>query len=717
MENQIVNGELENNENRGTENQESLNPVIEENAQQDTNLSQDTSVTETPALPQEERAVEEAQPEVAEKVADTATTPDVLADIKETFQQGTTEQLIATATPQELILLFEQLNDGFESLSLRQAIDFSKLIKERFDMFAKDEKVSLEQTERFSSVFGRFNKRRGEAQKKSEEDNTSRKRELIEQLRGMLDSGILDQKRMKEIQEEWKTLRFVIKDAKEELDKAYKALIDTYFKKRGQEAELLEYDRKRNLEVKNEIITKIRNMLPSEEDAGNADVWKERAAILTDLQRQFRDTGFVPREDMDRINAEYKDVVENFYAHRREFFESQETGMQENVALKEAILEKMLPYSTAAYDRPKMWEEATTTFLALQEEWKKIGKAPADKNGDLWKRFREIGNGFYTNKSEYFKKLEETRSQNLDLKRALCEKAEAIKDDLKLENAAAEIKKLQEEWRTIGPAPDRHANKLWERFRSACDAFFETRREHYKEVKGEETKNLQLKKDLITKVKEFVAALAENRDAAVEGVKELQKEWQKIGRVPIKFKDSIWVEFKEAVDGFFNTLRETGKANNADRSGDRRNNGENRPPRRERQNNNYSNNQNNNEGHSDTAQTKIFRIRKRIAAIEESLATYENNILYISKGKSGDALRAQFQAKIDEEKQLLTTLNKEIKEIQKADREAKKVAEMPQDVAETPDTDAPNTEIEAPSIVEMPEIEETGSQEDTTDIA
>lgn len=698
MENQIANGELENNENNLVENQDSLTSVMEENAQEDTSLSQETPLTETPALSQEERVVEEAQPEIGETVTETPSTPDVIADIKETFQQGTTEQLIATATPQELILLFEQLNEGFESLTLRQAIDFSKLIKERFDMFAKDDKVSLEQNERFSSVFGRFNKRRGEAQKKSEEENTSRKRELIEQLKGMLDSGILDQKRMKEIQEEWKTLRFVAKDAKEELDKAYKALIDTYFKKRGQEAELLEYDRKRNLEVKNEIITKIRNMLPSEEDAGNADVWKERAAILTDLQRQFRDTGFVPREDMDRINAEYKDVVENFYAHRREFFESQETGMQENVALKEAILEKMLPYSTTLHERPKMWEDATAAFLALQEEWKKIGKAPADKNGDLWKRFREIGNVFYTNKSEYFKKLEETRSQNLELKRALCEKAEAIKDDPKLENAAAEIKKLQEEWRTIGPAPDRHANKLWERFRSACDAFFETRRDHYKEVKGEETKNLQLKKDLIAKVQEFVAALAENRDEAVEGVKELQKEWQKLGRVPIKFKDSIWGEFKEAVDGFFNTLREMGRANNTEKGGERRNSGENRPPRRERQNNYSNNNYNNgndNGGGSDTTQTKIFRIRKRMAAIEESLATYENNILYISKGKSGDALRAQFQAKIDEEQQLLASLTKEIKDIQKAEREAKKeaekAAEIVEEVVETPET-APETD-------------------------
>ncbi len=736
MDNQIVNGELENNETQLTENQASLIPVMEEKVQEDTSLLPETPLTES----SEQLAVSSEQPsnpeiaetvaetpatldavadvsetlqqetsEVAETVAETPAAPDVLADIKETFQQGTTEQLIAAASPQELILLFEQLNEGFDKLSLRQAIDFSRLIKDRFDMFTKEEKVSAEQSERFSSLYGRFNKRRGDAQKKNEESNTLRKRELIEQLKSMLESGILDQKRMKAIQDEWKELRFVTKDAKEDLDKKYKALIDTYFKKRGQEAELLEYDRKRNLEVKNEIITKIRNMLPSEEDAGNGEVWRERAAILTDLQRQFRDTGFVPREDMDRINAEYKDVVENFYAHRREFFESQETGMQENVGLKEAILEKMLPYSTAAYERPKQWEDATTTFLALQEEWKKIGKAPADRNGDLWKRFREISNVFYTNKSEYFNNLEQTRSQNLELKRGLCEKAEALKDNIEGENAANEIKQLQEDWKNVGPVPDRQANKLWDRFRSACDSFFENRRERFKGVKDEETKNLQAKKDLIAKVAEFIAALAENRDAAVEGVKELQNLWKGIGRVPIKFKEPIWIEFKETVDGFFNTLREMGKANNADRGddrgGDRRNaggGGDNRPPRRDRPNN-YNNNNNShyggnhdNQGNGNDTQSKIFRIRKRISSIEESLATYENNILYISKGKSGDALRAQFQAKIDEEQQLLATLNKEIKDIQKAERDAKKAAEKPvekpQEVAETPESDAPIAE-------------------------
>lgn len=673
--NQNVNEELLNNEqntvNETTENVVSM-PEVTETVVETT--EEVTENVETPAVEQEEKdvVVETTNESATESVTETPSADvsisesDALAQVKDMLKQGKAKDFISRATPLELVFLFEQLNSVLDAINLSQATGLARGLKEEYDLRKEKDAFPAELEGRFSTAYGFFSKRKSDQQRKSEEENATRKRELVSKLKEAVDSGDLKHAVIKQLQADWKAVGPVSKDAKDELDRSYQTLLDIYYKRKSQEFELMDYDRKRNLERKSELIAKIRSILPNEEEALLPEVWRERQAILSENQKEWKEIGHVPKEDMERINMEYKEAVDNFFDRKREFLESQESGMTENAEKKDALLVKMLEYSAFTSDKPKGWEEATAKFLALQEEWKLIGKAPIEKNGELWKRFREIGNAFFDNKSNFFKKLEEERSKNLEIKKELCEKAEALKETSDWEKAAGEFKKLQDAWQETGPVPDRVSNKLWTRFRSACDDFFTKRRDHYKDIKSDEEGNLETKRKFIEEVKAIKENM-EDREVAITRVKEIQEEWKKVGKVPIKQKDTIWDEFKQEVDAFFQMIREKRAANPVTTTSTDKPEHVSRPRQKNRDRNNenshnrgsYSNRDRNNDNNEELSssgtvypphiQAKISRLRKKISKSQEKVNQYSTNILYIAKGKSGDKLRLQIQAEIDQE--------------------------------------------------------------------
>lgn len=740
MEHNLVNEELMNEQShdenqQNTHHEESPKVEVVENTQNTEVVSAEVTTSETQtetAEPQAEiHSVTEpqAENEVVKEEASTESFTEnaALAEVKKLLMSGNASEYIPKAESSELVLFMDQLGHNLNAENFSHFMELGRLIKDTFEARSKEGAVSQEQAQRFSAAYGSFSKRKTEYQRNIEEHNTTRKRDLIQRLKDLMESGSVNHNIVKEIQTEWKTLRFVTKEIKEEIDNTYRSLLDTYYKRKGQEMELMDYDRKRNLEIKTSIIEKIRALLPNEEESSNFDIWKERANILNELQKEWREAGHVPREDMEKLNLEYKDVVDNFYAQRREFVESQEQGMHENGEKKEAILVKMTPFIEFKSEKPRAWEDATKELIALQEEWKTVGKAPIEKNTELWKKFREVGNSFFNNKSSFFKNLETERNQNLELKTVIADKAESLKDSLEWDKAGKIFRELQEEWKKIGPVPDRFSNKIWNRFREASDFFYNRKREFFKDIKGEEDENLEKKRSLIDRVKEIVANI-EDREASFQEVREIQAKWKEIGKVPIKVKDTIWDEFTRELDGFFEMLRgmkREGGNNNAgngnnDRDKQKRNNTGNNNNR----NFNKSNRNDNDRGgfEKNNEDDRIQRLRKKITKSNETINQYSTNILFITKGKSGDAFRKQIQDEIDKETALVADYTKQIKEIQ-AQNEKAKAVEAPEVVAEN--TEVVNTaetnevvdsETTVNEVVETAEVTETPAEEPVAEI-
>ncbi len=550
------------------------------------------------------------------------------------------------ASVDELILYAKILQDQEYILGHIPKIG---LVKRSFEEVREKSIIPTATIDEFRKHLASFNQKRATIQKELEsgkEKNLLRKKGLLQQLQSIVESE--DPMRVQEvraIQDEWKSIGHVPKKEIESLYKEYRSLLDKFYQMREMHFEMLDYDRRINLQEKERLISEIEKLIPEEEDRENFDIWKERMDQLQEYQQQWRAVGHIPREDMDRISSEYRDVVDKFFEVRQEFLKKLDSIRQANGEKKQEILKEMEAFTSFESDKPKAWNEATSQLQVFQEKWKKLGQAPQQINGELWHRYREICNTFFSKKSAFFKKLDEMRAGNLEKKRALCERVEAIevKDGKEWEKSAKEIKAIQREWKQIGPVPERHSNKLWNRFRTACDVFFEQRRKHYTSIHEGEHTNLEKKKTLIADVKALTEDNEIEKGEAIQKVKGIQEKWKEIGKVPYKEKDKIWEEFRAEVDNFFNNLSLK------------------KEEVRELKLKASLNMLDNPEKRSRHIKQRISRLRKKISQAKEKVDQYSINIQYISKGKSGDSLRNQIQKEIDKEQRIIDEWKKRIK--------------------------------------------------------
>lgn len=185
----------------------------------------------------------------------------------------------------------------------------------------------------------------------------------------------------------------------------------------------------------------------------------------------------------------------------------------------------------------------------MQEEWKTFGFASRKMNNLLFERFRESCDKFFKQKAEFFKSAKDEMAKNLEAKRALCEKAESLKDSTDWKNTADILTALQKEWKTIGPVSKKYSDQVWKRFISACDYFFEQKAQNSSSKKQEEIQNLALKKEIIEKLSQIPDTI--DSETGIKEIKALIAEWNKIGHVPYKEKDKIYKEYQEALDQQF----------------------------------------------------------------------------------------------------------------------------------------------------------------------
>lgn len=622
-------------------------------------------------------------------------------------------QILAGATLSDLIHLIVDFGKQDQVLSFTNQVG---LVKRTFDSLKYKPDFDKSLGDVFLEGLAEFNRKRVGQRKEAEskrEENSQKKRNLLEKLKEITSSE--DPTKIQEVravQDEWKLIGHVLKADIEPLYREYRYLLDKFYRLREMHFELLDYDRKINLQEKERLIKEAETLIPPEEDRENAEVWREKMDLLSEIQQQWKAAGHVPREEMDRINSEFRAVVDNFFEVRQGFMEVQDQLRTENGEKKQGILEKMIPFSSFKAERPRAWNDATRELRALQEEWKAIGQAPHKINSELWSKYREYCNAFFSNKAAFFKKFDEFRSENLEKKRALVERVEELVKQGEWEKTAKELKQIQRNWKEIGPVPERHSNKLWNRFRTACDTFFENRRSHYKGMHEGEHMNLESKKALIEEVKKLDVKELGGVDGAIRKIKEIQAKWKEIGKVPYKEKDTIWEKFRAAIDQFFDGLSDKREelrelrlkssieslAGDSDRGG--------------------------------ILRSKITRLRRKIAQSQDKVDQYSNNILFIAKGKKGDSLRNQIQKEIDKEKRMIQDWKKEIRALNDAIKnppkpepkkeekpEEKAAEEAPASVAEeaaaktetaeeTPKAEAEEATPEVQASEETPAVEE-----------
>ncbi|MEQ8240776.1 MAG: DUF349 domain-containing protein [Cyclobacteriaceae bacterium] len=374
---------------------------------------------------------------------------------------------------------------------------------------------------------------------KEKDANLQLKNDLLDQLREIVDGEETTNSinKVKEFQSQWKKIGPVPGQHNGALWANFNALLDRFYDNRSIYFELKELDRKKNYEAKMELCEKA-------EALDTMTELNEAIKMLNDLHEEYKHIGPVPKEDQEALWQRFKGASDAVYAKRKDFYDQLKTELNANMEKKKALGEQLDAFATFDSDRINDWNKKTKELLALQQEWDKIGGVPREHakktNKQFWSNFKQ----FFSNKNKFFKRLESQRSVNLDKKKDLIAKAEALKDSEEWDKTANELKLLQNQWREIGPVPEKFRNELYSQFRAACDHFFERKRGGGDPSNEQYQENLKKKKEICNMLDAYL-----NSDVIeMDQVNGLLDDYADAGYVPKDAIDKIHSRFDKITD-------------------------------------------------------------------------------------------------------------------------------------------------------------------------
>ena len=471
---------------------------------------------------------------------------------------------------------------------------------------------------------------------KQKEMNLQVKLSIIEELKELVESPDDANKsytEFKKLQQQWNEVKLVPQAKVNELWKNYQLYVEKFYDLLKLNNEFREYDFKKNLEIETHLC-EAAEKLADEEDVVSA------FHQLQKLHQEFRDTGPVAKELRDEIWARFKAASTTVNRRHQQHFEALKEVEQHNLDQKTVICEIIEAIDYKELTSFASWESKTQEVIALQNKWKTIGFAPQKMNVKIFERFRKACDEFFRRKGEFFKSLKEGMNENLEKKRALCEKAEALKDSTDWKATADELTKLQKEWKTIGPVAKKYSDAVWKRFISACDYFFEQKNKATSSQRSVEQENLEKKKAIIEKLNVIDDQM--DTEEATQLVRDLMKEWNGVGHVPFKEKDRIYKQYHSQVDKLFERFNISAS------------------------NKKLSNFKSTISSIQEGSPQALYREREKLVRafdnMKNELQTYENNLGFLTtSSKKGNSLLTEINRKVEKLKADIELVKEKIK--------------------------------------------------------
>ena len=498
---------------------------------------------------------------------------------------------------------------------------------------------------KFKEIMSSIKEKRSEMAAEAErekEDNLAKKLQILDKMKDLIensdDTGKIYNE-FKELQQQWNDIKQVPIGKINELWKSYQLYTEKFYDMVKLNNEFREYDFKKNLEQKTKLC-EAAEKLAAEDDVVSA------FHQLQNLHQEFRNIGPVAKELRESIWARFKAASTAINRRHQQHFEELKEKEQNNLDQKTVICEiaEAMEYDT--FKTFADWEDKTKEILALQAKWKTIGYAPQKMNVKIFERFRAACDEFFKRKAAFYKDIKNSMAENLEKKKALCEKAEALKDSTDWKATAEILTKLQKEWKTIGPVSKKHSDAVWKRFIGACDHFFAQKNKANSSQRSVESDNMAKKENIISQLHEIEKAGNEDESVA-DKIRGLIKEWNGIGHVPFKEKDRLYNDFHSTVDRLFAKLNITAS---------------------EKKLSSFKSNL--------SSGNNLYRDREKLVRTYEGLKndiqTYENNLGFpTSASKKGNSLVQDIQRKIERLKGDMELVTKKIAAIDEKLRESK----------------------------------------------
>ena len=322
-----------------------------------------------------------------------------------------------------------------------------------------------------------------------------------------------------------------------------KDLIAEYRRRRDEFLAGLEQTKQENLKIKLEIIEELKKLIGGGETVG------QTFSAFRELQTRWKATGPVPQANVKDLWETYNLYVENFYGFIKINKELRDLDLKRNFETKTSLCEQ----AEALLLEPSI-VEAFHKLQKLHEEWRETGPVASEYKEQLWERFKEASTRINKQHQQYFDDIKAEQKKNLELKTGLCEQAEELSaapltSRKEWNKASAKLLEIQKVWKTIGFAPKKDNTRIYERFRAACDSFFEHKRTFYVRLKEEMEHNLQLKTEICQAAEQIMNS--EEWKKTSDELIALQKRWKEIGTVPRRYSDAVWKRFRAACDTFF----------------------------------------------------------------------------------------------------------------------------------------------------------------------
>ena len=622
------------------ENAGETTPAAEAESKAEVTPAEDAPAASEPKT--EEAPAVEAQAETEEPAAEPVvdysamTREELLAALEELMQEADVSKIRNRASA--IRNQFNILNKDVE----KQAFDaFLAEGGNKDDYKAQADSVA----EAFFKLYDNFRARRQKMQEELEaqkQHNLEAKQQILEELRVLIDK---DEETLKQtydefnaIQEKWKAIGEVPREQMNDLWQNYHFLIEQFFNKVKINKELRMLDLKRNLEQKIQLCER------AEELIVETSVVKAFKA-LQDLRAQWREIGPVPAEQNEETWQRFNNAANQIDERRREYYDQRKEELDQNLLAKQALIEKAEELTATPPSSTKQWNDTTTGLDDLLKLWKSIGPVPREHNEEVWNKFKGIIDQFYADKKVFFSQRRDEHAENYHKKVDICLRAEAIAKREDWKNATEELLQLQEEWKTVGPTNYKLGDKLWHRFRKACDEFFAKKAEFYKDIRTSESENLTKKQAIIEELKAHT--FGDDRNENLEAIKSFQRRWSEIGHVPRQDKERLQQEFRSLINSIFEKLKISAREAEENSFRERvRSHGESRG---------FVNSEKN------TLLNKIDHLRA-------DLSLWENNLGFLANSKQADLLKAEFEKKMQAARQQIALLEAKVRILDEAEK-------------------------------------------------
>ena len=613
----------------------------------------EAATPEPTATPAEEPAAETAEAPAEEPASPAPAEPEADAETEEEPEVDYTSM-----TREELLAAFNELmNEDINKIRNRATTirnQFNLLNKEMekqaFEAFLADggNKDDYHPTndalaETFYKAYDEYRARRQKMQEELEaqkQRNLEAKQQILEELRSLIDK---DEETLKQtydefnfIQEKWKGIGEVPREQMNDLWQNYHFLIEQFFNKVKINKELRMLDLKRNLEQKIQLCERAEELIV---DSSVLNAFK----TLQSLRAQWKEIGPVPAEQNEETWQRFNNAANQIDERRREYYDQRKEELEQNLLAKQALITKAQELTQEPPRSSNQWNTTTEALDELLKLWKSIGPVPREQNETVWGEFKGILDKFFQEKKEHFEQQREQHNENYNKKVDLCLRAEAIAKREDWKKATEEILQLQEEWKTIGPVSVKQSERVWKRFRGACDQFFAKKGEYFKEIRSSESENLTKKNAIISELSAF--QFGDDKEENLKAIKDFQRRWSEIGHVPRKDKDKVTTEYRQLLDGIFEKLRISAREAKID---------------------SYREKVRNHEG-DNYADSERSRLMNKIEKLRADLNLWENNLGFFANSKQADLLKEEFEKKMQGTRQEIALLEAKIRVLDESD--------------------------------------------------